>query len=404
MSLHVLIYLKTSKTKKNGRAPIYLRITIDGSRAEISLNECVDSAKWDEKKYRVKGNSEEARRINFRIEKEEYGIKVHYQKLLDKYGQVTAEYLKNSFTGKLKNTYTLLGAFEYHNEREESLASSKGARMAEGTLSNYRATVSKLELFLQANGVNDINFDSVNLKLVNDFNDYLLVKEKLKINSANNHVKRLKKVLGIALEHGWMENDFLRRIKIKSEPTEGVWLSEAELLALESYEFEDEELRLVRDIFVFSCYTGLSYSDAMAMTEDWIYSDNEGYQWVKGKRKKTGGKFKFMLRPKALEVINKLRFQPDKNLNSVLPQRTDQHINRKLKGIAKLLGINKKITHHVARHTFATHLRLKGVPSESIAEMMGHNDIRSTMHYAASTDEGMRNEMLVAFPQMRLAS
>lgn len=404
MNLYVLIFVKSSKVKKNGRAPLYLRITINGARAEMSLNECVEASKWDDKKCRVKGSSEEAKRINFNIEKHEHSLKVLYEKLCAKQGCITAQYLKDSYTGKLKNSYTLIEAFQYHNEREEKLATTKGAGMAPGTLRNYKGTKKKLELFLEAKGLCDINFDNINLKFVKDFNDFLLLKHNLKINAANNHIKRLKKVLAIALEHGWMENDFLRRVKIKSEPTEGVWLDENELQILENYSFESEELAIVRDIFIFSCYTGLGYSDAMALTEDWISKDKEGYKWVKNRRQKTGGKFNFMLRPEAEAIIEKYRSYPRKNLGTVLPRRTDQHINRTLKEISASCGITKKVTHHVARHTFATHLRLKGVPSESIAEMLGHNDIRSTMHYAASTNEGLRNEMLSAFPHLKLAS
>lgn len=404
MSLYVLIYRKESKSDNSGRAPLYLRITLDGSRSEISLNERVEAARWDANKCRVKGSSEEARRINFKIERDEHGLKVLHEKLVARHGRITAQFLKDTHTGKLKNTCTLLEAFNYHNEREEKLSAVKGAGMADGTLKNYKATRKKLDMFLETKGMKDISFDILNLKFVYDFNDYLLVKHGLKVNAANNHIKRLRKVLAIALEHGWMENDFLRRIKVKSEPTEGTWLDEAELIALETYDFESEELALVRDIFIFSCYTGLSYSDAMAMSEDWISLDKEGYKWVKSKRKKTGGKFKFMLRPEALAIMETYSSHPDRKLGAVIPYRTDQHINRTLKDIAALVGIKKNVTHHVARHTFATHLRLRGVPSESIAEMMGHNDIRSTMHYAASTDEGLRNEMLTAFPHLMLAS
>jgi site-specific recombinase XerD len=243
--------------------------------------------------------------------------------------------------------------------------------------------------------VNDISINKIDYAFVTEFEFYLRSVKKCNNNTAVKYVRNFRKIIKICLDNDWLDKDPTTRYEGKMKEVERDFLTEEELLKIYNKKISSERLQLVRDIFIFSCYTGLAYIDVKGLKKDHIGIGIDGEKWIFKNRQKTETKSKIPILPIAEEIIEKYSNHPKcLNENSILPILTNQKMNAYLKEIGDLCDIPKEITFHMARHTFATSVTLtNGVPIETVSKMLGHKNLHTTQHYAKVLDRKVSEDM-----------
>lgn len=391
--LSVLFTLRKSKVDKKGLAPIYLRITVDGERAEISVNRKYDPKKWDSRLQRGIGRSESAKTLNDYLDSVETQVKKKFNKLLDNEEEISASILRDLYTGKHIRNHSLICVFEMNNKLIEQ---EVGGKYSKRTIKQYKTTLSRLKDFIKSQyGCNDILLSKLNLTFIRRFEIYLRTEYNNQHNTIMKQLKELKRVIHFAMEMGYIDRDPFMQHKTAYKQGSRDFLTKDELQRVEALSSRINRLNQVRDVFLFVCYTGLSYSDLKALTRDNISKGIDGKNWIVYERKKTGIQARIPLLPMAQELIDKYKDDPNCNAdNQLLPVKSNQKLNSYLSEIAELCEIKKNITMHVGRHTFATTVTLtNGIPIESVSKMLGHTSLKTTQIYSKVIDNKISKEM-----------
>ncbi len=389
----VLFYAKKSKAKSNSLVPVYLRITVNGKRAEFSTGKDVDINKWSSLISRLRGSSEEVRFINKHFDILQSKVLEIENSLILSGNHFDATDIKNLLMGNNEIERYLIPVFQDHNDRIKKLL---GKEYAPATLKNFRTCLSHLKQFLwKFHKKSDINLVNIKPSFLNDFDFFLRTERKCANNSAVKHSKSLAKILKICYLNNWIEKDMVMYYKGKFNEVIVNFLTEEEIEAIRNKDFVGKGLDLVRDIFIFSCYTGLAYIDIYNLTNDQITTGIDGSLWVMTHRQKTGATSNIPLLPIAEGIIQKYKNHPlVLQSGKLLPVYSNQKVNEYLKTIAENCEINKKLTFHVARHTFATSVTLgNNVSMESVSKMLGHKSIKTTQHYAKILDKKVSEDM-----------
>lgn len=390
----VIFYLKKYKIN-NGIAPIYARITVDGKRVDVSVKRSIEEKNWNGDKGMAKGNREEIRSLNTYLEQVRANIVACYQELVLQKKLITAELVKNNFLGNDNKEYTLSKVIEYHNTNMEHT-------LTWGTMKNYYTTQKYIQMFLKSRfNTSDIYLSELNYKFILDF-EYFLRDHKpvdhhkpLANNGIMKHIERFRKMINMAIRMEWLEKDPFAAYQKKFEKVERGFLTKEELKSIETRHLPIERLESIRSLFVFSCYTGLSYIDVMQLKSENVIIGMDGEQWLFTNREKTNNPVKVPLLPEALEIIRRYKHHPRAlAMGTLFPIISNQKLNSYLKEIADLCGIKKNLTFHLARHTFATTITLtNGVPIESVSKMLGHSSIKTTQIYAKVVEKKLSEDM-----------
>jgi site-specific recombinase XerD len=384
--------LRTAK-ERDGLAPIYCRITVAGSRSEFSIKKSVNVRNWDA--CRVKGTSEEARTVNHYLKQIESKIFEHYRDLLADDKLVTADALKNAYLGIRPDQHSLLGLIEYHNTHLKDT-------IEWGTMKNYMTTQKYVKAFLKAHAkTTDMLLNHLSYKFIVDFERYLRSHTPLDHhtsmgnNTVMKHIERLRKMINVAIKNEWLDRDPFAKFQAKFIRNDRDFLSEEDIEKIEQKEFKVLRLQWAKDLFIFSCYTGLAYCDVMALTPQNISVGIDGEHWIMTSRKKTNQPVRVPLLPKARDLVEQYRNHPKALASGTLfPNLSNQKLNAYLKEIADFCAIEKNLTFHLARHTFATTITLtNGVPIETVSKMLGHTSIRTTQIYAKVIESKVSRDM-----------
>jgi integrase/recombinase XerD len=291
--------------------------------------------------------------------------------------------------------HSLIELTDYHNETQKSI-------LAPGTMKNYYTTQRYIRRFLKKNfKASDIFLVQINFKFISDFEFFLrnhkpLDHQKpLGNNGIMKHLERFRKIINLGQKLGWINQNPFESYKLRFIKNDRGFLTDKELSAIENKVFNIERLRTVRDIFVFGCYTGLSYIDAINLGPDEISLGIDGQYWIFSDRQKTNTKVKIPLLPKSLKILNEYKEHPKSvNRNKIFPLISNQKLNGYLKEIADICGIKKNLTFHLARHTFATTITISnGVPIETVSKMLGHTSLQTTQIYARIVDKKISEDM-----------
>jgi site-specific recombinase XerD len=391
----ILFYAKRAKARANGLVPIYTRITVNGKRIELSSNKFVEQAKWSTEAGKMKGTSEEARLVNshldlLRNQIMEAQIDLNYKKI-----QITTETLKSRIIGVEERKRMLVPIFEDHNNRMKALV---GKEYAQGTLDRYTTSLRHTISFLQWKfKISDIELNKIDHAFVTDYEFWLRSVRNCANNTAVKYIKNFNKIIKLCLANDWLDKNPFANYKSKVKEVERVYLSEEEIQNIIVKDFKTERLSLVRDIFLFSCFTGLAYIDVKNLTKSHISIGIDGEKWIFTHRQKTETASKIPILPVTKMIIDKYADHPkSNNEDRLLPILTNQKMNAYLKEIAAVCEIEKELTFHIARHTFATTVTLtNGVPIESVSKMLGHKNLRTTQHYAKVLDKKVSDDMKV---------
>ena len=391
----ILFYAKRAKASVNGLVPIYTRITINGKRIELSSNRFVEISKWSTEAGKMKGNSEEARSINSHLDMLRIQIIDMQMELVHKKIPVTAETLKSKILGVDERARMLIPIFQDHNNKIKELV---GKEYAAGTLERYKTSLSHTIEFLQWKyKVSDIEINKIDHAFVTDYEFWLRSVRNCANNTAVKYIKNFNKIIKLCLANDWLDKNPFANYKSKVKEVERVYLSEEEIQSIINKDFKTERLSLVRDIFLFSCFTGLAYIDVKNLTKSHISIGIDGEKWIFTHRQKTETASKIPILPVTQMIIDKYLDHPkSNNEDRLLPILTNQKMNAYLKEIAGVCEIEKELTFHIARHTFATTITLtNGVPIESVSKMLGHKNLRTTQHYAKVLDKKVSEDMKI---------
>ena len=387
--------IRLPKQQKSDQATVFARISVNGRRCEISLKKKVNPQNWDEAKGKARGTKDETRKLNDHIERVRTLIADGYHELVQQKKVVTVDAVKSLFLGADDNEITLIKLGEYHNTEMKD-------KLADGTMKNYYTTQKYIAKFLKDKyHRNDISLAELNYKFILDFETFLSKhqpkdhQKPLHNNGIMKHIERLCKMVNMAVTMDWIVKDPFAKYKQHFDKVERFYLTKDELSAIEKKRFTIERLQVVKDLFLFSCYTGLAYIDAMNLTTGNIIKGIDGNDWLITSRQKTDTDVRIPLLPQAEELIKKYQDHPKAvNHGTLFPVISNQKMNAYLKEIADLCNINKAITFHIARHTFATTITLSnGVPIESVSKMLGHTTIRSTQVYAKVVEQKLSEDM-----------
>lgn len=393
ITLH--IYAKSTKANSAGHLPIYIRLTVDGKRFEFSTKKFIDKSKWSSELSRMKGNSEEARTINDYLDIMKSKIINIQMELLHKNETLTIENFKSRITGTHQKERMLIPIYQDHNNKIESLI---GNGYAYGTLERFKISLKHIQEFINWKfNTNDIPISKIDHAFVSDFDFYLRNEKKFNNNTAVKYVRNFRKIIKICVNNDWLDKNPCNRYDGKMKEVEKVFLTEIELLKIYNKTFATERLNLVKDIFIFSCYTGLAYIDIKSLSKNHITIGIDGDKWIFKNRQKTETKSKIPILPIAEEILKKYENHPKcLNEKTALPILTNQKMNAYLKEIGDLCDIPKEITFHMARHTFATTVTLSnGVPIETVSKMLGHKNIQITQHYAKILDKKISDDIQI---------
>ena len=374
----------TRKSRSNPKQlSIYVRITVNGKRSEMSLKRRIEQNQWDSSKNRGKGNSETTRILNVYLDGVYNKLLQCHKELIEEDKVLSSDAIKSRYLGEDDNSKTLKELIAYHNGNMIHV-------LKVGTMKNYYTTERYLQKFLRKKRIKDIYLKQLNFRFITDFEHYLRTyknsKKQLMLsnNGVMKHLERFKKMINLAIKLEWMHKNPFSQFQLKYDKYDRAYLNERELGLLESTEFTSERLQKIKDCFVFSCYTGLSYIDVKELTENNIVKGVDNNNWIYTKREKTDEQVKVPILPKAWAILEKYKAKKQLDVTtSLLPISSNQKTNTYLKEITKACGIVKNISFHVARHTFATTVMLSnGVPIETVSKLLGHAKLSTTQIYA----------------------
>lgn len=395
-TLKIRFFLRRNHVYADGTCCIMTRITINGENTNFSSKLNVNPKLWDTKQGKVSGKSKVATELNGLMSDMESSIRQMYFDM-SRYETVTAEKLRNAFMGIVPENQTLIGLFTEHIEECRALI---GISKTPATVQKYDRALRRVKEFIKFKyHLTDMPLRDVNHKFIVDLETYLRTVSGCNENTTAKFIQTFKAIIIKAKNNGWIIADPFANYRIRIKRVDRGYLTEKEIATIAEKEFPTKRLEQVRDIFIFSCYTGLAYIDIKELKKEHIQTSFDGNQWIMTHRHKTGTPVNVPLLAIPQELIKKYEGQAKDGL--LFPVLSNQKMNAYLKEIAVVCGIEKNITFHLARHTFATTVTLShGVPIESVSKMLGHTNIQTTQIYARITNQKISKDMAALAEKM----
>ena len=389
--------VRKDRVGKDGRAPIQIRVHYQSAVAAASTGKRIEPSRWDEGRRRVKGKTQDAININKMLDWLEARLDALYRQAVDHNRTIdVAELLNRAKRGDVQIKPKAMAYIDAQVERMKSLV---GVDYVIATVTKYSTVAEHFRSYLYENDM-DPYIDEIKSQVVHGFLDYLK-SEGIRHNTALKYLEFVGSFFNRAVQEELIQVNPFSNMGIKKRKVEIEYLTAGELKAVQNeYFVEKEGLTRSRDLFIFSCYTGLAYGDAQRLTPDHLeYDLQTGINWITIQRKKLqrdgGGVSIIPVLPPAQQIID--RYATSRWL---LPRISNQKFNKNLKQIAKIAGVKKKLTTHIARHTFATTVTLSnGVPLEAVSKMMGHASLKQTQHYAKVTKGLTYNSIQPLLPE-----
>lgn len=397
-----MFYIRRDKTNKKGEAPVFMRLTINGERADASIKRFIEPHAWNSAKGKANEKSRGGKDLNLYLDAISANIlRIQRDLELDK-KEVSAQIILNRYLGKEQSDrHTLMEVFRAHNEKCRALS---GISLAPGTVIRYETTLRLTEEFLQKSyQKEDCYLDEVTNQFIEDFEFFLKTVRRCCHNTTSKYLMNFKKIVRIALAKGWMKKDPFAHIRFHLDPVEREFLEKQELKAMLNKEITITRLAQVRDIFCFCCLTGLAFTDVQQLKPEHLVADIHGKIWIRKARQKTKNMCNIPLLDEAQKIIDRYRDHPYCQTHGVLlPVCSNQKMNSYLKELADICGIRKNLSTHCARHTFATLTLASGATIDNVAKMLGHANVNMTRRYAKVLDSSIMRDMEVVAENMAL--
>jgi site-specific recombinase XerD len=394
MSISVLFYARKSRATTKGLIPVYMRVTLGGDRFEISTKLYVQEDQWLHEAGKMKGSNEEAKRMNSLLDAFRVRAFDYQREIMTEGKPFTIDTYKVKWLGIItERPRMLLEIFEHHNKQMKELI---GHEYSPLTFERYTTSKKHTHDFMKWKyNMDDMNIKDLNYEFITDYEFWLKSVRKCDHNTTMKYLSNFKKIVNICLKNGWLQRNPFLGYKMTKREIERPYLTQEELNAISTKTFIAPRINQVRDIFLFSCYTGLAYADVKKLSRSEISTGIDGEKWIFTHRQKTETSTRLPLLPPAQEILDRYTEHPQcLNEGRLLPVLSNQKMNGYLKEIADICGITKKMTTHTARHTFATTVTLtNGVPIETVSRMLGHKNLKTTQHYAKILDIKVSEDM-----------
>lgn len=397
-----MFYIRRDKTNKKGEAPVFMRLTINGERADASIKRFIEPHAWNSAKGKANEKSRGGKDLNLYLDAISANIlRIQRDLELDK-KEVSAQIILNRYLGKEQSDrHTLMEVFRAHNEKCRALS---GISLAPGTVIRYETSLRLTEAFLRTTyKKEDCYLDEITHQFVEDYDFYLRTIRRCCHNTTTKYLLNFKKIIRIALAKGWMKKDPFAQVHFHFESVEREFLEKQELKVLLNKEITITRLAQVRDIFCFCCLTGLAFMDVQQLKPEHLVADIHGKIWIRKARQKTKNMCNIPLLDEAQKIIDRYRDHPYCQTHGVLlPVCSNQKMNSYLKELADICGIRKNLSTHCARHTFATLTLASGATIDNVAKMLGHANVNMTRRYAKVLDSSIMRDMEVVAENMAL--
>lgn len=389
--------MRHAKKRVNGEIPIYVRVELKTGNFTLSTGKSVLNEVWEQTHHlRVHVRNAKDKVTKEALDVLSHKIQINYSKLEREKLEVSAEELKAILQGKnFSKASTILKIIDFHNEYFEKLVLIN--ERAPASLQKYKRVGDIVRDFNKKYyGKPDYDVEKIGTAYLYNLENYMKFEAEyngvkgIKNNSIVKYFKNLKTICNHAIRYELIQKNPINKYSGKIKTVEAVFLTSEELESIESHEFKIERLERVKDIFLFCCYSGYAPVDVMKLSRANLIKDNNGQIWIKTNRQKTGTRANVPLLPQALKIASKYLLTQD----FLLPKISNQKMNAYLKEIADIVGLEKKLTWYVARHTFATTVTLgNGIKIENVSAMLGHTNIRQTQHYAKVLDTSVMEDM-----------
>ena len=393
-SFGLTFYINRTRERKNGECPVMLRININGDRVALQVHRFIKPEDWDPARYVMKGRTEEARAFNNYLEAVRLKAHKKYNELLSYTDDVTPQMLRDAILGvNTAKTRQIIDIWEGHVSNLKKLI---GKENSYATYQKYNTAKNHFQAFLQKHyHVEDVSIKAVDYQMIHQYGIYLKTEKGCSHNTAIKFLQNLKTITSISIRSGWLVKDPFNGISLSLKEVDRPYLTFEELERLIEFNSVFDRLNRVRDFFVFSCYTGLAYIDVKKLKRSEIEGHDEMGFWIRTRRQKTGGRANIPLLEIPMSIIrNYCQLELLDAEDPILPILSNQKMNAYLKELADLCNIQKQLSYHVARHTFATTVTMmNGVPIETVSKMLGHKNIHSTQHYARIVDKKVGDDM-----------
>lgn len=386
----ILFYLKRNAPKKSGLVPVMCRITVNGKISQFSCKLDVEEKLWNVQSGKMSGKSLASQEANRMLDKIRVGVTKAYQEISDKDNYVTAEKVRNAFLGMGQNHKTLLAVFRQHNE---DYAKQVGKMKSQRSYWKYCTAYNHLSEFIkQRYKISDIALKELTPAFITDFELFLRIEKNHCTNTIWSYMMPLKRMVYMSINNGWLQRDPFYAYSISPEPTKRGFLTKEEIALLINGKFKKQSYELIRDLFIFCTFTGLTFIDMYNLTTGNLQTSFDGHLWIKTNRQKTGVESDIRLLDVPLRIIRKYEGMAEGD--KLLPVPCYANCKYGLKVIAKKCGIEKNVTWHMSRHSYATTVCLSNdVPIETLSKMLGHRSIRTTQIYAKITGEKISRDM-----------
>lgn len=400
-NLNIRFYLRTNHVNRDGTCAIMVRISVNGERTAFSTKLSADPNKWDADTNHVDGKSKADKELNRTLDDMRASIRNHYYELERYDALVTAEKVRNAFLGITVRTESLMQLFKEYVDECRSLL---GISRTKATVQKYDRCYRRVQEFLKAKyKLSDIPLVEIGHKFITDLECYLRTVSKCNENTTAKFLQTFKMIIIRARNNGYIKGDPFANYKIRLKRVDRGYLTEEELKILRETPITSKRVAQVRDVFLFACYTGLAYIDLKLLRAENIRTSFDGNQWIMTHRHKTDTPVNVPILDIPMELIE--RYKGVSKKGYILPILSNQKMNQYLKDVAEACGIEKNITFHMARHTFATTVTLsQGVPIESVSKMLGHTQIKTTQIYARITNEKISRDMAALAEKMKSTS
>lgn len=385
--ISILFLLQKNRINSKNKCPIRCRITYNKKRKIFSSGYFINPNYWSSKEQLAKPPNKDNIFLNTQLSLIKQQINQAYLFLQVNEREFDVEDIYLQYKGKsIKSKKTFLEVFDQHNSKVKKTV---GIDYVNSTYKKFEECKKLVKKFIKFKyNKNDLILQNIKYVFLDDLDYYLKTERNQSQSTINKHIQRVRKIIKLAISEGYIEKDPFILYKPKKVTKELVFLTSEELYLIEKHQLKQKRLSIIKDLFIFCCYTGLAYAEMSTLNSKHIQIGFDGNEWIEIKRKKTKSKISIPILPKAKEILLKY--------NNEFPKISNQKFNSYLKEIADIIGIEKNLTHHIARKTFATTILLfNGVPMEVVSELLGHSKITITQkHYAKVVKKKISDEVL----------
>ncbi|TDE06727.1 site-specific integrase [Flavobacterium hiemivividum] len=367
----ILFVQAKSRTNKKNQSPLYCRITLNGNRKQLSTGIHIEADYWDTKNQVVLKSHKSAILYNSQLDTIKSKVNSIYMILRLQENPFSVEDIHDKYLGKeIKKSEFVLSYYKQYLAKIKKLV---GLEIKDNTYNKFVYVGNHLEAFLKWKfKKTDFPLEELSLQFLDDFDYYLKTEKKQEQITINKTIQRLRTPIKQAISEGYLDRDPFILHKSKTVRKTVIFLTTKELKTLEEAVLQQKRLSTIQDLFIFCCYTGLAYNEMANLEKQNIQIGFDNINWIQMKREKTQRQISIPILPKAQEIIEK--YSTDSN--RIFPSISNQKFNSYLKEISAITGIEKRLTHHIARKTFAsTVLLYNDVPMEIVSELLGHSNM-----------------------------